>query len=161
MAGSNGTEKKRQQNPIESTPISCYLNGGLGGLALWPWSLFCQHFGWFVCDFIRNQNNSQMKRKIAYAKCCCITGAVFAFNTHSPIHTGSQEHIKHSITVKVIGTNTRLSVDKCMNACFLRKLMSEPDAVPHRCRVLFSVSFLSFFSTWNKGVKNNEKIMIF
>ncbi len=103
VAGSNGTGK-RQQNQIESTPLSCYLNGGLGGLAFWPWSLCCQHFGWFVCDFIRNQNNSQMKRKIAYAKCCCIAGAVFALNTHSHIHTASQEHIKRSITVKVTGT---------------------------------------------------------
>lgn len=79
---SNGTGK-RQQNQISfaSTPFSCYLNGALRGLAFWPRSLCCQHFGRFVCDFIRNQNNSQMKRKIVYAKCCCVAGAVCALNT--------------------------------------------------------------------------------
>ena len=128
MAGSSGTRKKKtesnlvwEQPPPTPRPPSCYLNGALGGLAFWPWSLCCQHIGRFVCDFIRNQNNSQMKRKIAYAKCCRNAGAVCALNTHSHSHTqtASQEDIKHSITAHIPDTNTRSLVDKRMNVRFL------------------------------------------
>lgn len=62
-----------------------------------------------------------MKRKIAYAKCCCNASAACALNTHSHSHiqTASQEDIKLSISAHIKDTNTRLFVDKRMNMHFL------------------------------------------
>lgn len=73
-------KKTTESNLVWEHPLqllSKWSPGRIGFLAFWPWSLCCQHFGRFVGDVIRNQNNSQMKKensvcKMLLCRCYCM-----------------------------------------------------------------------------------------
>lgn len=68
-----------------------------------------------MCDFIRNQNNRQMKKGNSVCKvllgCRYCTRSSRSESLSQPRRT---EHTKRSITAHVVDANARLSKDECM-----------------------------------------------
>lgn len=150
-------------------PVSLPLNGALRGLALWPCSLCCQHFGRFVCDFIRNQNNRQMKRSEMEI---CKVLLQYVLLTLDAIHTASRVHIKHPITEHIIGaclSSSESSERAQWTAAAWRRLLSPPRSsrifyTRHSFsfnvgeKMIWCVKPLTFSRFWTRLFQNKSRL---